>query len=419
MPEALLDYEERKKLNRIVAGLYDFIEPRDRRIFIQESAGLERFVRAINLSGNPRIVAADLIGKLERFGELPERPTYNALGALLAAILHLGEVPPEDKSFIANLIVRYSLITDPRKISELRNEYNLPDQVSREPSPQHISPPLTQEKISPSPQFEVEIKDEEGLESIINSEDNFLNIHLLYGAIYCSQAVGRIEIPAGTPKGTGFMVGPDLMLTNQHVLKNQGYVQEAVVRFGYMVDASDVAPTGKVINLQPDFYYSSPAKELDYALVRLSERPLKQMSVDAKLEDKSILNLVHLGKHRGYLTLAPRLIKENDRVNIIQHPEGDPMKVVMTQNHVVADMGVSRVHYVADTMNGSSGSPVFNQKWEVVALHHSGKPYPPDSVTNALKRAWKGKFRVNEGIPTRAILEDFGKKKIIRYLPRG
>ena len=30
------------------------------------------------------------------------------------------------------------------------------------------------------------------------------------------------------------------------------------------------------------------------------------------------------------------------------------------------------VQYLTDTMPGSSGSPVFNAAWEVVALHHSG-----------------------------------------------
>ena len=32
------------------------------------------------------------------------------------------------------------------------------------------------------------------------------------------------------------------------------------------------------------------------------------------------------------------------------------------------------LHYRTDTAPGSSGSPVFNDQWEVVALHHSGVP---------------------------------------------
>jgi V8-like Glu-specific endopeptidase len=35
-------------------------------------------------------------------------------------------------------------------------------------------------------------------------------------------------------------------------------------------------------------------------------------------------------------------------------------------------VGGGRVHYLTDTLKGSSGSPVFNSNWEVVALHHRG-----------------------------------------------
>jgi hypothetical protein len=46
---------------------------------------------------------------------------------------------------------------------------------------------------------------------------------------------------------------------------------------------------------------------------------------------------------------------------------------------------------------------VLNARWEVVALHHSGKPYPPGKV-GAKGQEWKGQFVANEGIPMRAIL---------------
>ena len=210
----------------------------------------------------------------------------------------------------------------------------------------------------------------------------------------------------------------DKLLTNQHILKEKGYLEDAVARFGYEVDSSGVVQGGKVIGFDPNFYYSRPAEELDYALVSLVKEPLTHPSSGDDLQDKTKAELVLMGKHRGYLSLAPRLIVEYDRVNIIQHPDGDPMKVVMTQNYVVLDMANSRVQYVADTMPGSSGAPVFNQKWDVVALHHSGGPYPSEMIVDTLKKAWKGRFRVNEGIPMRAILHDFKDRGLDRYLPR-
>lgn len=421
MPEQLLEQEERRSLIDILAKLYDFTDggTRSRRVFLQETAGLGRFIPSLDLSGSPRVVASDLVGRIERFGQLPERPTYHSLGALLDAILKLNELRFEDETFVASLIVRYSLIADPAYLESLRERYNIANtEVCRQP-PIEVIPPGNRIAEFKSPEFKVQLGDEQVLEGIINSEDNFLDIYLLQGALYCAQAVGRIEIPEGTAWGTGFLVGPDLLLTNQHVLKDKNYLEQAVVRFGYVNDASGVSSSGKVVPVEPNFYFSSPAFELDYALVRLKESPLKDIAVaDNELRIKSMVELTRIGKHRGYLELAPRDPLKHSRVNIIQHPNGLPLKVVMTQNYVV-DKTDKRSYYVADTMEGSSGSPVFNQRWEIVALHHSGKPYPPETLIDTAKKVWKGQFRVNEGIPIRAILEDFQKQDIVRYLPRS
>ena len=421
--EIPLSIEERNRLIKIVYNLYDFIEgPRNRRVFIQQTAQLGRFVPGMDLSGDSRMVAADLVGRLEAYGgELPERPAYHPLGALISAVLGLGELPREDAGFLAGLIVRYSLVTDPAYINKLRSDYSISDPVVRQPTLKYIPPLPLSENLQPGPNFIARVRDQSGLEQVISSEDNFLDINLLIGAVYCSYAVCRIEVPEGKALGTGFLINKEWLLTNQHVLKNKEYLQDAVARFGYLTDATGVPEPGSVIRINPDFYFSSPAEELDYALVRLAREPLEKMfPVDKELY-MSMSELFKNNKHRGYLTLAARHIKENDRLNVIQHPEGREMKVVLTQNYVAADMDANsdRVQYVADTMDGSSGSPVFNRNWEVVALHHSGSPYPPDSVLASAKKAWKGRFRVNEGIPMRAILEDFKQKELLRYLPQA
>ena len=79
-------------------------------------------------------------------------------------------------------------------------------------------------------------------------------------------------------------------------------------------------------------------------------------------------------------------------------PEGKPLKGVLTQNYVRHSTEV-RVQYGADSMDGSSGSSVFNHRWQVVALHRSDSPYPPAYVTDSMKKAWRGAFRINEGVP--------------------
>jgi len=409
----MLTDQERQKLTGLIEGLYDITDggPRSRRLLLQQSR-LNRFIPGMDFSGSNHLIAADILGKIEDFGHLPEEPTKHALGALLNYVCTLGDVKQPDKAFMAGLIVKYSLIADPLFVDQLRKDYGIQEPVVRMPEPANTAPPAVTANDF-EPEFQVEVKDKPGLEAIINSEDNFLDISWLFGAIYSAQAVCRIEVPEDDALGTGFLIGPDLLLTNHHVLKNEDYVKQATLRFDYRTDSLGVVINrGRIFKLQPGFYYWSPAEELDYALVRVQGTPLKQDDVD---KDLSVMDLVLKAKHRGYLVMQPDYVKKHDRVNIIQHPDARPMKAVLTQNYVVDDMANTRLHYLADTMGGSSGSPVFNRKWEVVALHHSGKPYPPEVEANDSKER---KTRVNEGIPIRDIMEDFKKRDLERYLPR-
>ena len=121
---------------------------------------------------------------------------------------------------LAQLVVRYALVGDPRYIGELREKYQIAD------APPPAAPAGVTEAPSPKPAVEksvpfephIEADEEHALERIINSEDNFLDLTLLHGALYCAAAVCRIEFPPGEAIGTGVLIGPDLLLTNQHVL---------------------------------------------------------------------------------------------------------------------------------------------------------------------------------------------------------
>ncbi|BBD63609.1 hypothetical protein NIES2109_64840 (plasmid) [Nostoc sp. HK-01] len=61
-------------------------------------------------------------------------------------------------------------------------------------------------------------------------------------------------------------------------------------------------------------------------------------------------------------------------------------------------MGNNVVQYVTSTLQGSSGSPVFNDAWDVVALHHAGG--------NILEPTTQLHYFRNEGILVENILAD-------------
>lgn len=71
--------------------------------------------------------------------------------------------------------------------------------------------------------------------------------------------------------------------------------------------------------------------------------------------------------------------------------------------------------YKTDTQEGSSGSPVFNKNWKVVALHHAGKN----------EHSENGGFQINEegeikpsnrGILIKKIVEDLKEKNFNHVL---
>lgn len=412
MSDRFLSVEDRQKIATTVAGVYDLqLGPAARLQFLTR-AGLSRFVPSIDMAAPPNVLAGVLVDRLEPFGMLPERPSYHALGSLLTSVMDDPGLPTSDARFLAEMVVKYALVTDQEYISTLRAKYDLDVAPTRQVDPRDV-PPVRDAQPAEEPSFDADVADPEALEKIINSEDNFLDIDMLAGAIYSAQAVGRVEMPRGRARGTGFLVGPDLLLTNQHVLTEQATLESAVVRFDYHADADGVVSKGRIFKIHPEFYLASPSTELDFALVRLEGAPLGDRALGEGEADMTYLELLRLGRHRGYLLLAPNMIIKDERINIIQHPNGNPQKAVLTQNYVIADMVDDRVHYLADTMPGSSGSPILNRHWEVVGLHHAGGPHPPQ-LSAALQKALKGHYKFNEGIPMRSILP-----RIERYLPRS
>jgi hypothetical protein len=81
------------------------------------------------------------------------------------------------------------------------------------------------------------------------------------------------------------------------------------------------------------------------------------------------------------LRRSPATVTRFELVNIVQHPDGRPKEVALQENEVTRVQD-KLIHYRTDTEPGSSGSPVFNNDWELVALHHSGERFPDGTAEN-------------------------------------
>jgi hypothetical protein len=241
--------------------------------------------------------------------------------------------------------------------------------------------------------------------------------------------VCRIEVKTnfGPVFGTGCLLGPDVVITNHHVVdaviageegkvNSQGLSaqrQDVTVRFDFkkmtngtifpgttfglagawLIDQSP--PSAVDFEVGPKSHDPGP-EELDYALIRLDGDPGNR-PIGSKPDPEC--------PKRGWL--VPRKesydFAANPSLFIVQHPKGDPLKLALdTAAAPQINGNATRIRYGTNTDPGSSGSPCFSANWELVALHHSGDP----------DYAQGHHPLYNEGIPFRTILELLEKHKL-------
>jgi hypothetical protein len=193
------------------------------------------------------------------------------------------------------------------------------------------------------------------------------------------------------PMGTGFLVGPDTLITNYHVLKPaiEGRVPWSVVscQFDYKTLADGSRLDGMEIRLASgdcliDGCACSPAEhkrrpesalptpdELDYAIVRL-ERPVGIERVDRQARTQA--------PPRGWVPVPAKgpMLQPKDPLIIAQYPYGKPLKLALDMEGVIGfNANGTRVRYATQTDPAASGSPCFTLDWTLVALHHYGDPF--------------------------------------------
>ena len=223
--------------------------------------------------------------------------------------------------------------------------------------------------------------------------DRFFSLDWYRRGLTRCAGVARIGVEPTRGVGTGFLLkgatlNPRLgeefyLLTNSHVVSPGPEVPmamrpaDAIVTFEGLPGAEHQSWTVR------DLIFNSPIRELDVTLLRL---------------DRSVPGV------EPY-PLAPTLPDRaaDRRVYVVGHPLGGGVSFSL-QDNLLLDWDQRLVHYRTPTEPGSSGSPVFDDQWRLIAIHHAGR-------SDMRKLNGKpGTYEANEGINILAVVEEIKQK---------
>ncbi len=154
-------------------------------------------------------------------------------------------------------------------------------------------------------------------ERIIGSND-MRDINYLELAIAVARAICRIRI--GSAAGSGVLVGPRLLMTNNHVLRSSDDALSAEAQFDYQENISgDLLPV-HAHRLDPRAFFLTD-KALDFTIVAVTDLSAKGQPIS----------------RYPWMRLIPTLGKaeKGDPLNIIQHPRGGLKQIALRNNEVI------------------------------------------------------------------------------------
>lgn len=191
-------------------------------------------------------------------------------------------------------------------------------------------------------------------EQVIIGGVNWVEINTLPGSSperINSRSVGYISIPAKGTRCTGFLINDNVVMTNEHCISNQSEANGATVYFRREAGV----PWSEWAGYTCDTYIGD-SSTLDYALIQCEGNP---------------------GQAHGTVALEARNASTNHGLYVIHQncdyyeaPGCSPNKKLSRGQVTRVD---SEFRHNADTLGGSSGSPVFSEtSHKVFALHHVG-----------------------------------------------
>ena len=275
---------------------------------------------------------------------------------------------------------------------------------------------------------EVDAGRKNGLEKLITSVPSLNIDELIFRLGKVKRRVCRIQLQPKNSKsewGTGFLVGPDLLLSNYHVFEKliepTGEIDKIICLFDYTYNPIlskvnpgtpfplDVDHLRKVLE-NGEIKYSKnaqmdkdggeleagwPADQLDYALIKLDQQI---GTMPFGISSKKAANSEQV---RGWINVPAEAKAFDEKLHLImvQHPDKDHMQVAFGfEGFIGMDKNGTRIRYNVNSQPGSSGSPVLNEQFDLVALHNMGDP------------SWVSTY--NQGVAMWKISEDLKKQGV-------